>query len=277
MVKLTYAKAVVSTNDSAEINGVLIFAHPPSIHISFVALYAVEESCRGQGIGRKMWSVMEHNTDSSRIRVIHSYDDMTPKYRASGFPVPGETFKRISGSVSQLKIALEEAISTMSTEQLSTNLIRAIPTEVTIESITEFDRTIVPFERSAFLDAFFSFANGKAIVKSDRDKETVIAYGGTNPAFNENEMKIGPIYATDFNDVILLLHALIVDSTKSHYDLGFPFDSENGQRFAEFLCTKAGAKLGEKRVSRSFSRRLDCKIDWSRVFALSGHYTAPLT
>lgn len=90
---------------------------------------------------------------------------MTAKYRASGFPVPGETFRRIRGSVAELKIALKEALSTMTNETISTSLIRKIPSEATVESVAEFDRTVVPFDRSAFVDAFFTFANGIAIVQ----------------------------------------------------------------------------------------------------------------
>jgi hypothetical protein len=57
---------------SGEINGIIIFAHPPNIHISFVAFYVVDQYYRGRGLGRKMWNLMEKHTDPSRIRVLHS-------------------------------------------------------------------------------------------------------------------------------------------------------------------------------------------------------------
>lgn len=91
---------------------------------------------------------------------------MLSKYRASGFPVPGETLKSTRGSIAQLKIALEDALAAMTKETIARNQIRKIPSEATIESIVEFDRTIIPFDRSAFLEAFFTFANGKAVVSS---------------------------------------------------------------------------------------------------------------
>lgn len=56
----------------AEINGILVFAHPPTVRISYIGLYVVEEKCRGQGIGRKMWTIMEQHTEPSRIRCLNS-------------------------------------------------------------------------------------------------------------------------------------------------------------------------------------------------------------
>ena len=90
---------------------------------------------------------------------------MTPKYRASGFPVPGETFQSIYGSVKQLNEALEKVISARKTETTKKNHIRNIPKEISIEKIAEFDRSIMNFDRSAFLSTYFAFGHGKAITQ----------------------------------------------------------------------------------------------------------------
>lgn len=92
---------------------------------------------------------------------------MISKYRAQGFPVPGEEFRLIRGTVTQLKTALKEAIATMTHQRLSASRILQIPNEATIQNIAEFDKSILSFDRSTFLYAFFTFANGRAIVRSD--------------------------------------------------------------------------------------------------------------
>jgi hypothetical protein len=108
------------------------------------------------------------------------------------------------------------------------------------------------------------------------DNGAVVAFGGTNESFDENELRIGPIYATNFDDVLLLLNSLIGDSDKSKYLVRMPIGTASGQRLAEFLTNRANAVMGTSPLSRCLSRPLDCNIDWNKVFAMCGHFAGPL-
>ncbi len=91
---------------------------------------------------------------------------MTPKYRASGFPVPGHNYMNISGNLAELSTALDQVISDAKKKSSPTKQIQIIPNEVSIQKVIEFDKTVAQMDRSEFFDAFFTFAQGRAITKS---------------------------------------------------------------------------------------------------------------
>uniref|UniRef100_A0A914XM82 N-acetyltransferase domain-containing protein n=1 Tax=Plectus sambesii TaxID=2011161 RepID=A0A914XM82_9BILA len=264
--RLPYAKAVVSVDDKGKYVGILVFAQPPSPHVSYVGLYIVSESCRGNGIGQRMWKLMKEHTDESRVLAIDSEGNMTDKYRAVEFPVPGPTWQEMSGPVAQLNASLQQAI------QEKDCRFKIIDPNTVMDEVIKFDSKIMHLERPEFVQQFFRVADGKAIIAEDG---SVVAIGATMPTFlHEKQIRIGPLYAENFNCMLMLLSALMHDVKQPEFLIMAPSETEKGRMFIDFLTEKSHSSLGSL-FMRSFDRPYECPTEWSKVFALSFHVASP--
>lgn len=194
--------------------------------------------------------------------------DMTRKYRAVDFPAPGPTWQKITGPIAQLRKALEHTIENQE------NGWKIVDASSVMSKVLELDNKIMHVDRSQFLHAFFEVAGGKAVVAEDG---SVLAVGSILPTYTEaTQVRVGPLYAENFNCVLVLLNALMRDVEQPDFYLASPAETENGKLFINFLIEKADASLGPL-LERSYSRPYDLPTQWNNVFALSCHIASPLS
>uniref|UniRef100_A0A914XLA8 N-acetyltransferase domain-containing protein n=1 Tax=Plectus sambesii TaxID=2011161 RepID=A0A914XLA8_9BILA len=264
--RLPYAKAVVAVDDQGKCVGSIVFIQPPSPHVSYVGLYNVYENYRGHGIGQRMWKLMKEHTDESRVLAIDS-GDMTDKYRAVDFPVPGPTWQKMSGPVAQLNAALQQAI------QGQDGRFKIVDPNTVMEEVIKFENKIMHIENPEFVQQFFRVANGKAIVAEDG---SVIALGATLPALlQEKQIRIGPLFAENFNCMLVLLNALMRDVKQPEFLIMAPSETEKGRMLIDFLTEKAHSNL-ESPLIRSYDRPYECPTEWNKVFAMPYHIASPM-
>uniref|UniRef100_A0A914WSS7 YitH acetyltransferase (GNAT) domain-containing protein n=1 Tax=Plectus sambesii TaxID=2011161 RepID=A0A914WSS7_9BILA len=270
MSKLSYANAIVcsqTTNGQEDYIGILIFVQPPAISVSYVGMYLVTEAYQGQGIGGKMWQMMKQHTDSGRTMALNAPEEMTKKYRAVDYPIAGETFHKIHGSVLQL----QRALALFDTKSSTFFQVRRIAEKDAIAPVAKYDEEIVHFDRSQFWEQFFPLADGKVLIDGGG---SVIAFGALFKTMVENVTRIGPVYADDIGKAIELLRELVCDMKETEYCITVP-NNDFGNHMKDFLILKAECSLRPP-LYRSYSRSFDYNFDWSKIFALSGHFAAPL-
>jgi hypothetical protein len=200
---------------------------------------------------------------------------MMKKYRAGEFPVPGETFIRLYGHITELRRALNELMDARQEIEHSYQVkdIVSVPGDTIFANVLSFDSKIAHIDRSTFLKHFLLNADHKKAVVDMNNK--VVAFGTVFPAFQENFCRIGLLYAENFAFVIQLLHALVQEIDEADFLITIPEESESGQKIIDFLLKDAKSTAG-KQIFRSLSRQFDFLIEWNSVFAISGHLGSPL-
>uniref|UniRef100_A0A914WKS1 Uncharacterized protein n=1 Tax=Plectus sambesii TaxID=2011161 RepID=A0A914WKS1_9BILA len=191
---------------------------------------------------------------------------MAIKYRAKDIPVAGRTFQRLHGDTRQLLQALNQWMEQR--PQLRDSYYpKDINSNETIDTVLSYDKKLAHFDRSSFMKIFFPLADHKKALFNSQGE--VIAVAATFPLFHENDYKLEQVYADNFDLALMVLHALLQDVNATNFSLLTPDETENEQKFIDFLVKQANCSL-IKQAHRSYSREFHCPIDWNRVFAMIG-------
>ncbi len=177
-------------------------------NFGFVGFYIVDPAHRGQGHGYAIWQAAMQQL-AGRLVGLDGVPAQQANYERSGFVLAHRNI-RFEGKTDP---ALPAPAAASSASRQITPL-ASLP----LATLTAYDRTFFPADRSVFLQHWISAPDHVALGLLDGTR--LLGYGVMRPC--RSGWKIGPLFADSLDDAAVLIHALAAETQGDAFYLDVP-------------------------------------------------------